>query len=110
VTAFWRSAFALSCVVQLWALYSPGGGPELFPYSDKVAHVLLFAAVAYTGRRVRLPAAWLGVVLVVNAVVSELVQHAWLSRRSGDPYDVLADVIGVLIGLWVAGGRLVRTT
>jgi hypothetical protein len=110
VTKVWRAAFGLSCAVQLYALYSPAGGPELFPYSDKVVHVLLFAAVAFTGRRVRLPAGRLAVVLVLNAVVSELVQHVWLSRRSGDPYDALADVIGVLIGLWFAGGRLARTT
>ncbi len=73
---FWRIAFALACLVNLAALYTPrsrsGGG---LPYVDKLTHLLLFAAVAYTGSRLRLPMVWLAGALVLNAAISELVQH-----------------------------------
>ncbi len=111
MTRFWRAALAVSSLIQLYILYTPSSGPEPpFRYADKLVHVLIFAVVAYTGRKARVPVGGLTVVLVLNAVVSELVQHQWLHARSGDPYDTLADLAGVLAGLFLAGGRLPRTT
>ncbi len=47
-----------------------------------------------------------GVVAVLAyAVVSEVVQGVLLSTRSGDPYDVVADALGALLG-WLLAGRL----
>lgn len=99
--AWW--AFGLSVGVNVLALYWPrsvtGGGA---PYLDKVVHIAIFAAVAFTGRRVGIPVTALVVVLAAHAVASELVQHWWLSARSGDPLDVVADLTGVALGV-VAG-------
>jgi VanZ family protein len=66
--------------------------------------VLVFGLVAFTGVRARLPVSWLGPALVLDAVSSELVQHFWLPHRTGDVFDAVADVAGVLIGSWLAGG------
>lgn len=96
----WQAGFAAAVVLNLTALYTPGSPGPGVPYLDKVVHLLLFAAVAFTGRRIGLPAGWLAGVLLVNAGVSELVQHSWLPHRSGDVYDALADVAGVAIGVW----------
>jgi len=99
-----RLAFAAAVVLNLVAVYSPSdaGGAALFPSADKLGHVLVFGLVAWTGRLVRLPAVPLSSVLVAHAVISEVVQAALLPRRAGDPGDVVADVVGVLLGLALA--------
>jgi VanZ family protein len=90
-------------VVQLFVLYVPavpGGDPPA--YADKVVHLAVFAAGAWTGHRARIGSYALGVALVAHAVASELLQMTLLPGRSGDPLDVLADVVGVVVGLVVA--------
>jgi VanZ family protein len=98
----WRAAFVIACAVHLAALYAPRAAePDIgFTGVDKVAHLLLFAVVAYTGLRVGVPARPLIAVLVVNAVLSEFVQHLVLPQRSGDVFDTVADLAGVAIGAW----------
>ena len=94
-----RIAFLTAVVVHLAALYWPltvaTGG---FSLSDKVAHALLFGAVAATGIWARVPMAPLIGLLLANSVVSELVQHWLLPNRSGDPGDTVADCIGIALG------------
>ena len=51
-------------------------------------------------------AAVIGAGFAVNAVVSELYQARPGSGRSGDPYDAVADLVGIAAG-WLAY-RLVR--
>jgi VanZ family protein len=106
----WRIAFAVACLVNLAALYTPRAAGDGIPYADKVTHLLLFAAVAYTGSRIRLPLVWLSAALVANAVLSELVQHTWLTNRSGDVTDAVADIAGVVLGVLLAGGWRSRAT
>lgn len=110
-TRLWRVAFVVAGVVHLAALYAPRvAGPDVgIPYADKVVHLLLFAVVACTGLRVGVPARPLVGVLVVNAVLSEVVQHAVLPQRSGDAFDTLANLAGVALGAWAAA-RTVRRT
>jgi hypothetical protein len=98
----WAAAGAVA--LQLAVLYwprppsVPSGGLPL----DKVAHVVVFAlpvvALVAAGAARR----WVLAVLVGHAVASELVQHALLARRSGDPADVAADLIGVALGALLA--------
>lgn len=88
-------------------LFTPStGGPSLFDGSDKVVHALLFGALAATTRW-RFGPGLLGLGLVAAyAVVSEVVQGVLLSTRSGDPYDVVADLVGAAVGWLLA--RLLR--
>ncbi len=101
--ALWWSAFVLACAANLYGVYAPSQpGPDLsFPYADKVAHVAVFAAVAWTGRTVGLRAILLAVVLILHAVTSEIVQGTVMAGRSGDPWDVVADLAGIGIGLGI---------
>lgn len=101
----------LACLLQLYGLYAPRqAGPDTgLPYADKVGHFLIFAAVAYLGLRVGVPARWLLAALVLNAIGSEFIQHYLLPQRSGDPFDALADLLGVAAGTWL-GIRAVRST
>ena len=103
----WRIAFVVAVVLQLYGVYAPReAGPHVgIPQIDKVAHCFLFAAVAFTGLKVGVPARWLLGALVANAVVSELVQHWLLPQRDGDPFDALADAAGVALGVWLARYR-----
>ena len=101
-------AFSGVAAGSLVVLFAPsGGGAPLFPYDDKVVHATLFALLAGTARwRFGAGPAVLGAVCAY-APVSELVQAGLLPGRSGDVYDVLADLAGALAG-WALAGRLLR--
>jgi hypothetical protein len=94
-------AFTLALAVNLYVLFNPGGGDtaSFVPHRDKIVHMVVFAAVAWTGRRAGIGVRVLGVALAAHAVESELVQHLFLSGRTGDPWDVAADLAGVAAGL-----------
>ena len=87
-------------------LFGPdSGGPSLFAGIDKVVHVVLFALIAATTRW-RFGASLVALAAVVAyAPVSELIQGGLLPQRSGDPYDVLADLVGAALG-WLLATRL----
>jgi len=102
------AAFALACAVNLYGLYAPSQpGPALFTGADKVGHLLSFAFVMGTGLLAGIPARWLAAALLAHAIVSELIQYLVLPGRSGDPVDVVADVVGIGIG-WAGGHLLAR--
>jgi hypothetical protein len=93
------AAFAAAVALNLAIVYAPSapGGPAL-PHVDKLVHLIVFALVAWSGRLAGLDMRWLLPLLAAHAVASELVQHYLLPDRSGDPWDVLADCLGVAIG------------
>ena len=95
----WRWAFGAAVVVQLIALYVPDApaGPEIIGL-DKVVHVSIFAAPALAALMVGLRARWALGILAVHAPISELIQHFFLTPRSGDVFDAVADLSGVLLG------------
>jgi hypothetical protein len=102
--------FVLALVLQVYALYLYVPAPSdavSIPHADKVVHVVMFAVPAAIGVLARLRPWLVGLVLAVHAPVSEVVQHLWIPTRSGDPWDVVADWVGVALGLAV--GRLVVT-
>ena len=94
------AAFAVAIAVNLVVLFAPS--PDVpgdgVPGLDKVVHVAVFAAVTLTGLRAGLRAPWFVPVVLAHAVLSEVVQAVVLPQRSGDPWDVLADVVGVALG------------
>lgn len=93
--------------LSLYALFAPAEpGPELFPNVDKVAHLLIFLALATTARWDRGPRPAVLAVVAAYAPVSELVQG--LIGRDADPLDAVADLVGVALGWLVLGPRLPR--
>jgi hypothetical protein len=105
----WRAVLALAVLVQLVVLYDPTqpsvGGLASVPGLDKLAHAAVFALVMAAGRLARLPRLPLLALTVVQAPVSEVVQALLLPQRSGDPFDVMADLAGCLLGWWLARER-----
>lgn len=96
-----RLVFAVVLVVHLAVLYTPD--PDVpgtgVPGLDKATHLLVFAALTWAGLRAGLAAGWFVPAVLAHAVVSELVQHHLLPGRAGDPWDVVADVVGVGLGV-----------
>ncbi|WP_277452272.1 VanZ family protein [Janibacter sp. DB-40] len=101
-------AVGVLLALQLVVLYLPSapGPPAPIPHADKLVHALVFAApvlVAGLARRW-----WWSVVAaacLLHAPVSEAVQQALLPGRSGDAWDVVADLCGVVgasigVSLW----------
>jgi uncharacterized membrane protein HdeD (DUF308 family) len=102
-TGLWGAVFAVLVVAHLAALYWPRvdvHGPVTG--SDKVMHVLLFAAPAVAGLLAGVRPAYLIAALAVHAPVSELLQHFALQNRSGDAWDAVADLVGVALGVTLA--------
>lgn len=94
------AATVLAVLAQLWALYlyQPGPpGPEILPHADKLVHATIFALPVVLAGAAGLRWRLLLLVLVVHAPVSEVVQLTWLTGRSGDPWDVLADLAGLAV-------------
>lgn len=107
--AWWRSALALAVLLQLVVLYDPSqpsvGGLAGVTGLDKIVHAGVFALVMVAGRGARLPRVPLLLLTVVQAPVSEVVQATLLSHRDGDPWDVVADLAGCLLGWWLTRER-----
>ncbi len=70
--------------------------------SDKVVHALLFAVPVIVASLAMMGWRWPALLLALHAPVSELVQHLLLPGRSGDPLDIVADLVGVALGVAVA--------
>jgi len=93
-------AFVALVVVQLLAVYWPRVDVQVpVTWTDKVVHVLLFLAPTVAGLLAGLRPAWLVGLVALHAPVSELVQHFLLPNRSGDVWDAVADLSGVVLGV-----------
>ena len=107
-----RGAFAVVVLVSLAVLFAPADDvPSAPPGVDKMVHLLLFAALAGSGRWAGAQAGVLGVLLVAYAAVSEVVQGMSALERSASVAEWVADVVGVLAGLlaWAWAARRSRT-
>jgi len=92
---------AAALVLQFVVLYTPRApavGLDGLPL-DKLVHVVIFALPTYALVRVGLPVVMVVVLMVTQAVGSEVLQHVALANRSGDVGDLLADLLGVGIAL-----------
>ena len=106
-----RGVFAVVVLVSLAVLFAPADDvPSAPPGVDKVVHLLLFAALAGSGRWAGARAGVLGLLLVGYGALSEVVQGLSALERSASVADWIADVVGVLVGLlaWAWAGRRAR--
>jgi len=94
-----RTPFVVVVLLSLWVLFSPGSTvPSGPPYSDKVVHALLFAALAITGLWAGFRPLALVVGLAGYAVASEVLQSVLPIHRDGDLADAAVDILGVVGG------------
>ena len=103
-----RAAFALGLGVSVVVLFMPASGVPTAPDgTDKVVHLLLFAALALTGRWAGVARAPLGLGLVAYAALSEVIQGLAPLGRSASLADGAADTAGIALGLlaWAWSAR-----
>jgi len=89
--------------------YLPGG--PTFPFSDKVAHLLLYGvlglALAWAGRRSRRRSVHLALILVgIVFAVSDEWHQAFVPLRDPSVGDFVADTVGIVVGYLVARALL----
>jgi VanZ family protein len=102
----WWIAFIVAALVQAWALYWPRpASVETGLPLDKVVHFALFFVVTYAGVRAGVARSLVAALMVGQALLSEAVQHLLLPQRSGDVWDLVADVAGITVALWVTRDR-----
>jgi VanZ family protein len=107
----WIVASVLLVVAVLYLSLAPLNVPVDLPtHFDKVEHAAayVFLVVWFTGLVAR-PRYWrVALALVVFGLMIEFLQAAMPLGRQGDPWDVLANVTGIGIGLaltrWLTGG------
>lgn len=93
----------VAVVVQLVVLYAPSGvGSPPFAYFDKLVHAAVFALPVFFALLARLPRGAVVTVAALHAPVSEVVQARLLAARAGDPWDAVADLVGVGLGVLAA--------
>lgn len=97
---------SIAVLIQLAVLYAPRAPTvETGLPLDKVAHVVVFAVPVVALVAAGLPWRWVVPGMALHALLSEVLQAAVLSERSGDPADVAADLVGVAMGALLARGR-----
>lgn len=97
-----RIPFVIGLLVTTYLFLTPLDHPPPGPEgSDKVTHLLLFAALALLGRYAKVPLVPLGVGLTAYAVGTEVLQAVLPINRRGDVGDVVADLIGLALGLLI---------
>lgn len=96
----WRLLCALLTLLVAWLALSPAP-PELASTGwDKANHAFAFAALAFVGCQAwRRAAAWRhGLAWLAYGLLIELLQTQ-APPRQGEPADLLADAIGIGLGL-----------
>ncbi|MBS0369065.1 MAG: VanZ family protein [Proteobacteria bacterium] len=107
-----RATFILSLIVIFTMAMIPL--PEAlnaFSFQDKLEHCsafLVLMLLGWSGWPSRLWSIAAG--LLLYGVLIELAQHFFTLNRVGDPWDVVADASGLLIGAWLIRMRGQRDT
>lgn len=102
----WRGLWALA-VALVWVacLMPPPALPPMTDNSDKLQHLLAYFVLAAAGvqlwRGARALALLGGGLLLMGAAI-ELAQGLLTSTRMADPWDMLANSLGVLAGLMLS--------
>ncbi len=106
MVALWRTLFGIALVVTLYSTLTPmRGRPPGFPGLDKAVHVVLFAVDAGFGVLAFPKRGRMAVILGLLALgpVLELAQ-GYVPTRGPSIGDMIADWVGVAVGVIGAGG------
>lgn len=103
---YWKSILVCTCILYLSVLHTPEKNINTFLGADKVAHLLMYLILGATLTWESLAKKSNPLKIYLTALVfpmlfggaMELVQHLWLSQRTGDVWDVVSNCLGILIG------------
>jgi len=112
------SAFIWTAFIVYALTKEPSGIPKLrlfgFHGADKLVHIILFGIEAFlvSYSLMRLPKIRLFIYVLLWSFILggglELVQHHYISGRLGDLMDLLADMVGAILGVvgfWMVGRK-----
>lgn len=108
----WRVLLGLLFVAITWLALVPDPPQGLSTGWDKSNHLLAFASLAFTGVWACWPQPrqwWLLVLALLAYGVGIEIAQGFLPPRSADAADVLADGVGIALGLLVAWPFIVLT-
>ncbi|AOS64373.1 VanZ family protein [Actinoalloteichus hymeniacidonis] len=104
--------FLLALLTSIVVFFMPASGvPSAPPGTDKVVHAAVFAALTVTGLWTTISRLLLAIALACYACLTEVLQANLPLGRSGDPGDVVADLVGVGIAwsmCWLFGRYAAR--
>jgi len=88
----------------LYFALKPGGPPAGFPYADKVYHASAFFLLSawFAGLFERRAYLWLAAAMLVLGIGIEIAQYLMPYGRTAEVGDVLADAVGMVLGLLLA--------
>ncbi len=105
VVVIW-TLFLVSVLLSPIAWWTAIPGPGELKYFDKAAHFCLFAITGFVGvfgtnsrSQFKTRLLFAAVFSLFLAVSTELAQSPFVRSRHTDPYDLLANVIGLSVGL-----------
>lgn len=90
-----RTAFAALLGFVLFLMLRPV--QEVSTSNDKIDHVVVFVVITLVGVWAALRLRWLVPGLAAYAVLTEVLQGTVTTARHGDPRDLVADVVGILL-------------
>lgn len=103
----WLAVLAqvIATVAMLWPSQD---FPEVaVPMLDKWAHFVVFGTLyflwadAISKTKIEITMIFrLAIALLLYGIIIELIQHYWYVSRTGDTLDVLANAIGIVLGLF----------
>ena len=106
----WIAASTLLVVALVYASLGPSVPAPAVDNSDKLGHFLAYATLAawFGGLLPRSRYGWIALALGGLGLALEILQHTMGRGRVGDPYDMAANLAGVvaglLLGLRLTGG------
>lgn len=105
-----RTLFILALIaIFILAMIPMAVVPQVVDFQDKLHHSAAFAVLMLLG--------WAGWPARINAVAGgllgygiliEICQHTLTTNRFGEPMDVMADVLGIVIARWIIQARTAR--
>jgi len=103
----WVAASALLVAVVVVASLTPSGtmpSPPILGF-DKVEHFVAYAVLAawFAGLYPRSSYLRIAIWLTLLGLANEILQQAMGLGREGDPFDLMADIAGIGVGLLLAG-------
>lgn len=96
----WALGYTGLLLFLLWS--PPTDSPPLFPHDDKVFHALAFSGIGASWWWATHRPRFVWTLGLIMAVGTEVVQSLLPWPRSMDPFDMLADLVGVGVGLSAA--------
>jgi VanZ family protein len=103
----WLAGSTLLVLLVVVASLAPSGTVPMPPVSgfDKVEHFVAYAVLAawFAGLYPRASYPWIALGLATLGFVIEVLQQYMGLGREGDPRDMLADLAGIAVGLWLGG-------